>query len=159
MKQMIPRTCAVLGVMLLVFGLLGCAKRVPLEGGAFEAQQRVLVTLKDGRSLRGYIAPDQRVDYRDHGTLYRATVAEVSADDIRLEDLVQISSEGSFADVSARLADARTRLGAPLPPVTVSRSDIGTVELIRFDVYRALRNAAFWGYGGALFVLLLGQRS
>jgi hypothetical protein len=144
-------------VLLLSFG--GCTKNVLLEGGKFEAQQKVLLTLKDGRTISGHIGPGQHVEYRDKGSVYRARIATVGNESIQVDDLVLLDQSGSFALVSQRLADAKTRITAPPAPVTFARTDIERVDEIRFDGARSLRRSSFWVYGGALFVMLLGERS
>lgn len=152
--------------MLAALGLLagfliapGCAKRVPLEGGDFHAEQNVVLTMKDGREVRGHLEPGRRVSYAFEGAVYRARVVGVSKDDIKLNDIVLIDRPDSYQTISDRISDARVRTQTPLDAVTLSRTDIGKVELVRLDAGKTLRRAAFWAYGSAIFVLFLSQRS
>jgi hypothetical protein len=149
-----------LAACLLAAGLAtaGCVKSVPLQGD-FEATQKVLLTFKDGRTLEGMIAPGERVEYREAGAIYRAQVASVAEDSIRIRNLVLQDREGSYGVVASRMADARVRIAPPLASKTLSRAEIEKVELIQVDAVRTLRKAAFWTYGGALLALLLGERS
>jgi hypothetical protein len=147
------------GLLALVLGVSGCVKNVPLQDGNFEAQQKVLLTFKDGRTLRGMIAPGEHVEYREGGAVYRAQVAAVAPDSIQIENLVLQEREGSYDAVASRMADARVQITAPIQGKTLPRADVTKVELIQIDTVRTLRKAAFWTYGGAVLALLLGERS
>jgi hypothetical protein len=159
MSRLVIRS--LIGVCSLVLVLLsqGCTKNVPLEDGKFEAQQRVVLTLKDGRTITGHIGPGQHVEYRESNSIYRARVATVGNESIQLDDIILLDQTDSYALVSRRLADARTLVTAAMPPVTVSRADIAKVDEVRFDGGNSIRKSSFWVYGGALVVLLLGERS
>jgi hypothetical protein len=159
MSRLVIRTLIGVASLALVLSSQGCTKNIPLPDGKFEAQQNVVLTLKDGRTIRGHIGPELRVEYRVKEATYRARVATVGNESIRLDGLILLDQGDSYSMVSQRLADARTQLTAPLPPVTFPRSDIERVDEVRFDSGRSIRKASFWIYGGALFVLLLGERS
>lgn len=159
MSRNLFRTLACLGAVILALGFHGCSKRVPLADGVFEAQQRIMLTLKDGRTIEGKIGPGQKVEYRDGDSVYRARVASVSAEVIQLDDLILLDQANSYSMVSQRLADAKTRITEPAAPVTVPRAEIEKVEELRFDTALSARRTSFWLYGGAIFVMLLGERS
>ncbi len=152
---------AFLGVGVLAPALFfgGCAKRVPLEGGKFEAQQKVVLTLKDGRTVSGRIAAGQQVSYRAGDAEYEAKVVSMTEDSIRLGGLLLINREGDYSQIASRLADSRVAIGPALPSVGFARTDVDKVDLIRFDTGRSVRSAGFWAYGGALLVMLFGERS
>jgi hypothetical protein len=147
------------GLCFFALASAGCAKRVPLEGGKFEAQQNVLLTMADGSTVKGRIAPGQTVEYRHGGNVYESRVNSVTEDAIRLTDLNLIDRSGSYEPTAARLADARLKIGPPDEDVNLSRTEISKVELIRFDTGKAVRRTAFWTYGGAVLLALLGERS
>ncbi len=147
------------GLCIAALAFTGCAKRVPLESGQFEAQQNILLTMADGSTVQGKIAPGRTVDFRRSGALYRARVNSVTEDAIRLTDLNLIDQADSYAPTVARLSDARMQVGPPGEDVNLLRSDISKVELIRFDTGKTVRRTAFWTYGGAIVLALLGERS
>lgn len=151
----------VLGVVVLLGAgwLGGCAKRIPLEGGAFEANQKVVLTMKDGRTLRGHIAPDERVEYRDQDKIYRGRVIEVTDEIIRVGDLVLVEGINSYDTTLRRMKDSRLRLAPAGEPITLSRDEVAKVEQVVLDTGRTLRKTVFWTYGGTLLVVLLGERS
>ena len=137
----------------------GCAKRVPLPNGNFEAPQHVVLTLKDGSTISGHIDPGARVEYRNGASIYRARVTDVTRDSLSLGEIVLVDRTDSYATVSTRLASARVVTEPPIPAVNVARTDISKVDLVKFDGGKTLRRTLFWAYTGALFVLLLGSRS
>jgi hypothetical protein len=142
----------------LVLGPIACTKRIAVESGQFEATQNVLLILTNERSLKGRIGPGERVEYRDHDAVFRARVARVSADTIRLESILLLDRSG-YDVVSRRLADARLGIAPAEETVVIPRSDVQKVELVKFDASRTARGLGFWTYGSALFLMFLGDRS
>ncbi len=159
MNQRVVRAFRGALFLLLALGVASCAKRVPLPDKNFEAQQKVVLTMKDGRTVSGRIAPGQRVEYRAGDSVYESQVETVTPDSIRLGSLVLIDQSGSYAPVTARMAKARLDISGPIPAVTLSRSDVDKVELLRFDTKRAIKSAGFWAYGGALLLLFFDEWS
>jgi hypothetical protein len=152
------RALALAGLGGLLLFPTACSKRVPLESGAFEAQQKVILTMKDGRSLRGRIAPGQRVEYRDAGSIYRADVTAVTADSIRLGQVLLLD-DGRYEALGRRLADGQVVVAPPLPSLSISRGEVAKVELQMFDGSRTARSLGAWVYGSTLLLMLLGERS
>jgi hypothetical protein len=139
--------------------LVGCAKRMPVETGTFEAQQNVVLTFSNDRSLSGKIDTGSRVRYVDRGTIYRAKVKSLSEDSIVLDDLILIRTKGSVEEVVSRLSDSQVILTDPLPDVSLSRSEIQKVELLVFDARSTFQTLSFWSLSGVVLGLLLGERS
>lgn len=145
-------------ILALSLAATGCSKRIPVESGEFDVSQKVVLTLKDGRLLEGRIGAGQKVEYSAEGAVYRGRVASISNDSIELNELLLIDREG-YEVVDRRLAEAKMEVGGPLPPVVIARADIDRVEQVKFDGYRTARGLGFWAWGGAMFFLLLGERS
>lgn len=158
MNRSLSRLLVGAGLVLLILGAAGCSKRVPMADGQFEAQQNVVLTLKDGRTLRGKMDPGRTVVYDDGTAIYRAQVESVSEERIRLENLLLVEQKGSYQAVSHRMADARVSIGEPAEAVSLERSEVEQVEQIRFDTWRSVRQVAFWSYAGAMVALLLGEQ-
>lgn len=151
---------ALLGIGLcgLIAGVFGCSKRVPLEDGVFQAQQKVLVTFDDGRTLEGRIAPGNTVTFTENRSVYRAKVSSVTESAIDLEELNLVDEADSYELVRARLADARRWIAPTEDQITLSRDNIESVDLLTFDPARFARVVTFWGYGAAVAILLIGER-
>jgi hypothetical protein len=158
MSRCCVRWTALLLLAALPLGTLACTKRIAVESGQFEATENVLLSLSGERSLKGRIGPGQRVEYRDHDALFRARVARVTADTIRLENILLLD-QGGYEVVSARLADARMGAARTGEEVIIPRSDVRKVELVKFDASRTARGLGFWTYGSALFLMFLSDRS
>lgn len=152
------RALALAGLGGLLLIPTACSKRIPVESGAFEAQQKVVLTLKDGGSLRGRIAPGQRVEYRRDGSVFRAQVTAVTPDSIRLGQVLLLD-EGRFEALGRRLADGQLEVSPPISSLSIARGEVAKVELQKFDGYRTARSLGVWVYGSTLLVLLLGERS
>lgn len=139
---------------------IGCAKRVPAEGGTFEAQQEVVLTFSDDRIISGKMDQNSSVTYRDaEGNRYRARVRSLSEESIVLENLVLVASDHPIQEVTRRMADSRIVLDEPVPEVTLTRSEIQNVERIGFDAGRTFKNISFWAFSGAILALILNERS
>lgn len=151
------RTLALAGLGCLLLFPAACSKRVPLEK-PFEAQQQVILTMKDGRSLRGRIAPGQKVEYRQNGAVYRADVTAVTADSIRLGQMLLLD-DGRYEALGRRLADGQMVVAPPLPALSIPRDEVAKVELRVFDGSRTARSLGVWVYGSTILLMLLGERS
>ncbi len=148
-----------IGLCCLIAVMSGCSKRVPLEDGVFQAQQKVLVTFDDGRTLEGRIAPGNTVTFTENRSVYRARVSTVTESAIELEEVNLVDEADSYELVRARLADARRWIVPAEGHITLSRENIESVDLLTFDPARFARVATFWGYGAAVAILLNGERS
>lgn len=146
---------------LILLSLLpaGCAKRVPVDEGTFEAQEKVVLTFTNDRSLHGRIDTASEVEYHDQGSVYRATIQSVSEETIVLENAILERSAGSVEEAALRLADARLEVTDPVPKIVLLRSEIEGVDRVRFDGPRTLRNISFWTFSGTILGLLLSERS
>jgi hypothetical protein len=158
MMDRLWRLLAMFGLGCLLLFPAACSKRIPVDSGLFEAQQKVILTLKDGRTLRGRIAPGQRVEYRQEGSSYRAEVTEVTPDSIRLGQVLLLD-DGRYEALGRRLADGQVIVVPPIPSISIARGEVAKVELEVFDGYRSARSLGAWVYGSTLLVMLLGERS
>jgi hypothetical protein len=157
MIDRLSHTLAVVGLGGLLLFPAACSKRIPLAQ-PFEAQQKVILTLRDGRSLRGRIAPGQRIEYRHDGSIFRADVMAVTPDSIRLGQVFLVD-DGRYEALGRRLADGQLLVAPTLPSLSIARGEVAKMELEVFDGYRTARSLGAWVYGSTLLMLLLGERS
>ena len=139
--------------------LSGCSKRVPIEEGTFEAQERIVLDFNNERSVSGKIDQDSKVTYRDQGNEFSARIKSLSEDTIVLENLILVQSSDPVQETQLRLADARVVLQDPLPNVVLSRGDIEAVNRLEFDAPRTFKHLSFWSLSAAVLALILGERS
>lgn len=159
---MYPRTWLFRGVGLVLMATLmttGCAKRIPVDDGAFEAQENVVLLFSNDRSLHGKIDTDSNVRYVDAGSSYRAQISSVSETTIILEGVVLEKSAGSVEEAALRLGDSRMAVDDEIPEIVLLRSEVEGVERVGFDGPTTLRNVTFWGLSGVILGFLLGERS
>lgn len=142
---------------LLVAG--GCAKRAPSPDLTFESHQRVVLTFGSGEEIEGRIAPGKRVELREPQVTWTAVVGDVTDEEITLNDLVRIRETRGVEMQAKRAADAQFAFGEAGADRTFLRSDITTVETVKFDYGKAARSSSFWTYGVVVLTLLLGERS
>jgi hypothetical protein len=158
MMDRLTRALAMVGLSGLLLFPTACSKRIPLDSGAFEAQQKVVLTLKDGRSLRGRIAVGQRIEYRRDGSIFRADVTAVTPDSIRLGQILLVD-DGRYEALGRRLADGQVVVAPALSSLSIARGEVAKVELQTFDGFRTARSLGAWVYGSTLLLMLLGERS
>ena len=139
--------------------LASCAKRVESPDGAFEVQQKVVISFQGDRSIEGKMDTGSKVVFSDAGTTYNARIQSLSEQNIILEELVLVQTAGSVEEVAYRLSDSRIEIDEAIPRMVLSRSDIERVDHVRFDGPNTLRNATFWTFSGAVLAMLLGERS
>lgn len=145
-------------LLLLLACASGCARRVPVTG-EFDARRQVVVTLKDGSEIKGKITTGARVELTNGGTIYRGRIADLTEDQIVIEDARFIRKVGDFTAEQARLYQARHDLGEEPRSFTFQRADITGVEALRLDVLRTSTQALFWTLTGAVSAFLLGEKS
>jgi len=149
--------------LLTMVGLLllagGCAKLVPSPDLTFESHQRVVLTFQGGEEIEGKIAPGKRVELREPEITWTAVVGDVTEEDITLNDLVRIRDASGVEMQATRAADAKFAVGEGGGDRTFLRSDITSVEAVKFDYGKAARSSSFWAYGAVVLTLLLGERS
>lgn len=147
---------AMLGSLAMI---AGCAQQLPSPDLNFETTQKTVLTFRGGEQVVGKVSSGRKVELREPGFVWRATVGEMTEEKIVLKGLTQIRATNSVAAQTARAADARIVVGESAPDKTLLRSDITRVETIKFDAGRTAQQASFWAYGAAVLVLLLGERS
>ena len=137
----------------------GCAKRVPSSDLTFEAHRKVVLTFRGGEEIEGRISPGKQVELREADATWKATVAEVTDEQIGLSNLVRVRDSRGVRLQVLRAEDARYRTEDPVPDKTFPRSDLVRVEQLKVDVGKTARTATFWTYGVVVLTLLLGERS
>ncbi len=137
---------------------VGCAKRVESPDRTFEAQQKVVLTFRNGEEILGRVDVGKKVEFREPGTRWTARVGELTEEKIVLTDLVRIQESSGVRMVVDRAADSRMEIAESAPDKLLLRSDITRVDQVRTDAGRTLGVTSFWTFAAAVAVLLLGER-
>ena len=149
---------AVLAV-LLVMGGSGCTKRIPIEDGTFTAMDSFVITFSDGSSVKGKIGLNEGVEVTTGGDVYHGTIADVSIDEIWVEDCRLVRSlDGRDAEL-ARLAHAQHNIDEMPQEFTFERANIERVEQVKLDAVRTASRSVFWTVTGIVSAFLLSEKS
>jgi hypothetical protein len=152
----VPWLIAMLGCLIIA---TGCAKRVPVAGDKFEAQQKVVLKLQGGEEVEGRMERGRTVELREPGAVWSARVGQVTDEKIVLKDLVRIRDTKGVELEAERMKDARLAVAEGVPEKTFLRSEIVGVELIKTDAGKTARNVTFWTFSAAVLTILLGEKS
>ncbi len=149
----------VLAVILLASAGLGCTKRVPLEEPVFDGRRKVVLTFKDGSELSGRIGLDERIDVVTGGRAYRGVVAELTDEEIILDDCRFVREVGKYTAEQQRMADARVKLDVESASFVFVREDIERVEQVKTDALRTTTQAVFWTFTAFVSIFLMQDNS
>lgn len=152
----VPWLIAMLGCLLVT---MGCAKRVPSPDMKFEAQQKVVLTLRGGEEVEGRMERGRTVELRESGVIWSATVSEVTDEKIVLKDLVRIRDNNAVKLEAARAKDARVSVAEGAAEKAFLRSEIVGVDLLKNDPGKTARNTTFWSFSAAVLAIFLGEKS
>lgn len=152
----VPWLIAMLGCLLVT---MGCAKRVPSPDMKFEAQQKVVLTLRGGEEVEGRMERGRTVELRESGVVWSATVGEVTDEKIVLKDLVRIRDTNAVKLEASRAKDARVSVAEGAAEKAFLRSEIVGVDLLKTDPGKTARNTTFWSFSAAVLAIFLGEKS
>ena len=142
--------CCVLG---------GCSRLTPSSVGDFGAEKTVLVTLRDGETIKGHIDVGENVIFTTFGRVYRAEVEEIGdngdmvltnaylQEEYEKYDLQRLRMEGSVLQVR----DQTNRISIPAYKIV-------SVEEISMDRMKSARAAGFWGFTFFVVTRILSAR-
>ena len=149
-------------MLVVLFCLLwagGCAKRIPSPDLTFEAHQKVVLIFRGGEEIEGRIASGKDVELRETDASWKATVSDVTEEQIKLSDLVRIRDAKGVRLQAARAADAKYVATTPVPEKVFPLADLVQVDIVKIDAAKTARTASFWTYGVVVLSLLVGERS
>jgi hypothetical protein len=149
---------ALLAVLFLL-GSGGCTKRIPVEDGTFDAMNPFVITLADGSTIKGKIGLNETVEVTTGGKVYRGMIADISVDDIWVEDCRLIRSLESPEVEIARLSHARHHVDELPQEFIFNRADIERVEQVKLDALRMASRSVFWAVTGVVSTFLLSEKS
>jgi hypothetical protein len=153
---MSTRHTVLLGLASLM--VAGCTTTAPVPQDQYSRQQRVVMTFKNGDSLRGRIDVGSEVQYASSASIYQAEVSAIDDEKIVLGGTRLLTEPGGAME-RERMVSARVAVTDTLPQqVVLSKSDIQAIEEIRLDVSKTSLRVGFWGYAAVVLGLLLSER-
>jgi hypothetical protein len=143
----------------LVLLAAGCTKLVPAAVTDFGAEKNILVTLRDGETVKGHIEAGSWVTYTSIGRVYRAQVDSVSlGGDIVLKRPYLQEEYGRYSLQHERMSESLLQIPSGLERIEIPAYKIVGVEEVAFDRARSARVTAFWGITLYVATSILGAR-
>jgi small nuclear ribonucleoprotein (snRNP)-like protein len=133
--------------LVLVLSAGGCAKLTPASTADFGAEKSVLVTLRDGETIKGHIDVGENVIFTTFGRVYRAEVESVSDNgDIVLANAYIQEEYDKFWLQRERMEDATLRVTDDTQRISIPAYKVVKVEEVSMDRMKSARAAGFWGF-------------
>jgi|GEM_PF-1056665 len=124
----------------------GCTKLVPASSTDFGAEKNILVTLRDGETVKGHIEAGSWVTYTSIGRVYRAQVDSVSlGGDIVLKRPYLQEEYGRYSLQRDRMSGSMLQIPSGVERIEINAYKIVKVEEVAFDRAKSARAAGFWG--------------
>jgi hypothetical protein len=129
----------------------GCTRLSPAKIADFGAEKTVLVTLRDGETVKGHIDEGENVTFTTFGRVYRAKVESVgdNGDIVLTRPYVQEEYE-RFGLQRERMEGSVLHVRDQTERIAIPAYKIVKVEEITIDRMKSARAAGFWGF--AIFV-------
>ncbi|MBP6875022.1 MAG: hypothetical protein KBD56_03030 [Candidatus Eisenbacteria bacterium] len=137
----------------------GCTKRVPVESGKFDAMGKYQVTFADGSSVRGKMNLNEAVEVTAGGNIYRGTIADLSPDEILVENCRLIRKVDSEESEQTRMYEAVRNLEQEPAQFVFKLSDVKQVDRVKVDPLQTATRSAFWALTGIVSAILLSEKS
>jgi len=149
---MIWRIAGLAAALATVFAVGGCSKLSPASIGDFGATKTVLVTLRDGETIKGHIDIGETVTFTTFGRVYRARIESIgdNGDIILTRPYLQEEYE-RYQLQRERMASSTLHVHDRTETIAIPAYKIVSVQEVSMDRMRSARAAGFWGF--TLFVL------
>ncbi len=134
--------------LLLAWAAIGCTKLVPGSVDDFRnAEKEVVVTYRDGETIKGHIAKGEPVTFTTFGRVYRAKVQDVDeAGNIVLNDAYVQEEYERYSLQRERMQGASLHIRDRNQTISVPAYKIVRVEEVRVDKMKSARAAGFWAF-------------
>jgi len=124
----------------------GCTTLKPAAVTDFGAEKTILVTLRDGETLKGHVDVGSWVTYTSIGRVYRAQVDSVSlGGDIVLKSPYLQEEYGHYSLQRERMGASLLEIPSGVERIEIPAYKIVKVEEVAFDRGKSARAAGFWG--------------
>ncbi len=147
----IRRTAIGILASMLVLAAAGCTKLVPASINDFGAEKTVVVTLRDGETIKGHLARGEHVTFTTFGRVYRATVEEADETGIVLSKPYIQEEYERYRIQRERMEGAALHIRDETERITIPAYKIVKVDEVTIDKMKSARAGGFWGF--TVFVL------
>lgn len=149
---MILRTAGLAVALATMLAVGGCSKLSPASISDFGAAKNVLITLRDGETIKGHIDVGQTVTFTTFGRVYRARIESIgdNGDIVLSRPYVQEEYE-RYQIQRERMVNSTLHVRDETKTIAIPAYKIVSVQEISMDRMKSARAAGFWGF--TLFVL------
>lgn len=153
------RAAVVVLALLLTGAVSGCTKLVPASVDDFSADKTVVVTLRDGETIKGHIRKGEQVVFTTFGRVYRAQVDDMDeAGNIVLAGAYVQEEYERFSVQRDRMEGAQLRITDATDRISIPAYKIVKVEEVTIDKMKSARASAFWGFTFFVVAKIMGAR-
>jgi hypothetical protein len=139
--------------------LTGCAKLLPASlNDLGSAEKVVVITFRDGETLRGRIIENQTVTFQTFGKIYRGEVEEVGDQQIVLKNAYVASEYDRFRVQRERMESGQLKITDEATRIVLPTYRIVKVERQTIDKPKTARYMGFWVFTGSVLAAILGER-
>ena len=153
------RNAVCLGCLALLLVLSGCARLLPATlDDLGSAEKVVLITFRDGETLKGRVVENQTVVFHTFGKIYRGQVEEVGDQQIVLKNAYVSSEYDRFKVQRERMEEGQLRITDQSTRIVLPTYRIVKVERISVDKPKTVRYMAFWTFTTSVLAAILNDR-
>ncbi len=125
----------------------GCSQLTPASVGDFGAEKTVLVTLRDGETIKGHIDLGESVIFTTFGRVYRAEVESIGDNGDMVLANAYLQEEYEKYDLQRmRMEGSVLQIHDEIDRISIPAYKIVSVEEISMDRMKSARAAGFWGF-------------
>lgn len=152
------RRAVVLLTLVWVLAAGGCTKLTPGSIDDFGAAKTVLVTLRDGETIKGRISVGAPVVFTTLGRTYHARVEDITAGSITLTRPYLQEQFERYHVQRERMQGGELHIEDGTGRILIPAYKIVKVEQVRFDRMKSARAAGFWGFTFFVVSKIMGAR-
>lgn len=143
----IRQSVSVLLAAALLLGATSCSKLTPASVGDFGAEKTVLVTLRDGETIKGHIDIGELVTFTTFGRVYRAEVESIGDNgDIVLTNAYLQEEYEEYWLQRERMEGGTLHIRDNTERISIPAYKIVSVQEVSMDRMKSARAAGFWGF-------------
>jgi hypothetical protein len=154
MRRMLRAACILLPIL-----VTGCARLLPATlSDLGSAEKVVVITFRDGETLRGRIIENQTVVFQTFGKIYRGEVEEVGDQQIVLKNAYVASEYDRFRVQRERMEKGQLKITDESTRIVLPTYRIVKVERQTIDKPKTARYIGFWVFTTSVLAAILGDR-
>ena len=153
------RSAAIFAALAAMLIFPACSQLSPAAISDFGAEKTLLITLRDGETIKGHIDEGEAVTFITFGRVYRAEVESLGDNgDIVLTDLYIQEEYERFALQRQRMEGSILQVRDDTQSISIPAYRIVKVEEVSMNRGRSAWAAGFWGFTIFVTSMVMGTR-